>query len=94
MLLWDDLNITELTYCNCFIKTLKSNVDKCDLVTNSKSQRKIQIGETSLISINRVKLLGKHIDGRLNFGYHVCELCKKASKNPLTRICKYMDQKH
>ena len=50
-------------------------------MTISKSEEKIQLGETSLTSINRFKLLGIYIDGRLNFVYHVSLLCKKAIRN-------------
>ena len=53
------------------------------------------MGETSLTSVNRVKLLGIHIDRRLNFDYYFSQLCKKANKklHSLTRICKCVDQK-
>ena len=40
-----------------------------------------------------VKLLEIHINHNLGFGYHVNQLCKKASKkrHSLARITKYMD---
>ena len=62
-------------------------------LSQPKSQEELQIGETSLTSINRVKLLGIHNDRRLNFDYQVRQLCQKASKklHTLTRICKYID---
>ena len=59
-------------------KSFKFNIDKCNFITVSKSKEEIQVGETSLTIINRVKLLVIHIDGRLNFVYHVSQLCKKA----------------
>ena len=31
-------------------------------------------------SVNRVKLLGVHIDGRLDFDYHVSQICNETSK--------------
>ena len=45
-------------------------------------------------SVKRVKLLGVHIDGRLNFDNHVNQICKRASKkmHALSRVCKCMDQ--
>ena len=59
---------------------LKSNVDKCHLIA-SKVQVDIQISDTKVTSESRVKLLGIHIDNRLNFDYDVSQLCKKASRN-------------
>ena len=73
---------------------LKSNAGKCNLITNSTSAVEIQIENTIISSIKRVKLLGLHIDGRLDFDYHVNQICKKASKkiHALSRVCKYMGQ--
>ena len=49
---------------------------------------------TIISSVKRVKLLGVRIDGRLDFDYHVNQICKKASKkiHALSRVFKYMDQ--
>ena len=45
--------------------------------------------------MERVKLLGVNIEGRLNFDYHVNTLLKKANKkyHALARVCNYMDTK-
>ena len=53
----------------------------------------IQISNIKVTSESRVKLLRIHISNRLNFGYHVSKLCKKASKKPhaLARIFKYVE---
>ena len=51
------IKISELFRKNRF----KSNIDKCNLVTNTKSEEEIQIGETSLASVNKVKLHGIHV---------------------------------
>ena len=61
---------------------------------NRKIQVEIQIENTIISSVKRVKLLGVHIDGRLDFGYHVNQICKKAGKkiHALSKVCKYMDQ--
>ena len=59
---------------------LKSNVAKCNLITSSSSPVEIQIETTIISSVKRIKLLGVHIDGRLDFDYHVNQICKKASK--------------
>ena len=59
---------------------LKSSAGKCNLITSSTSPVEIQIENTIISSVKRVKLLGVHIDGRLDFDYHVNQICKKASK--------------
>ena len=45
------------------------------------------------MSEEKVKLLGIYIDDRLNFDYHISQLCKKARKklHALTRVFKYMN---
>ena len=47
----------------------------------------------TIISEEKVKLLGIYIDNRLNFDYHISQLCKKAGKklHALTRVFKYMN---
>ena len=71
--------------------SLKANADKCRLIASSKVLVDIQISDIKVTSESRVKLLGIHIDNRLNFDYHVSQLCKKASKklHALARIFKY-----
>ena len=56
---------------------LKSNAGKCNLITGSTFPVKIQIENTILSSVKKVKLLGVRIDGRLDFDYHVNQVCKK-----------------
>ena len=72
---------------------LKWNAGKCHLITSSTSPVQIHIENIIISSVKRVKLLGVHIDGRLDFDYHVNQICKKASKKiyDLSRVCKYMD---
>ena len=72
---------------------LKANADKCHLIASSKVPVDIQISDIKVTSESRVKLLGIHIDSRLNFDYHVSQLCKKASKklHALARIFKYVE---
>ena len=45
------------------------------------------------MSKEKVKLLGIHIDNRLNFDYQISQLYKKAAKklHALTQVFKYMD---
>ena len=59
---------------------LKANADNCHLIASSKVPVDIQISDIKGTSESRVKLLGIHIDSRLNFDYYVSQLCKKASK--------------
>ena len=69
---------------------LKANADKCHLIASSKVPVHIQFSD---IKESRVKLLDIHIDNRLNFDYHVSQLCKNASKkvHALARIFKYVE---
>ena len=63
------------------------------MIASSKVPVDIQISNIKVTSKSRVKLLGIHIDNRLNFDYHVSQLCKKASKklDALARIFKYAE---
>ena len=66
---------------------------KCHLVASSKVPVDIQISDIKITREFRVKLLSIHVDSRLNFDYHVIQLCKKASKklHALARIFKYVE---
>ena len=72
---------------------LKTNADKCHLIASSKVLVDIQISDIKVTSGSKVKLLGVHIDNRLNFDYNVSQLCKKASKklHALARNFKYVE---
>ena len=50
---------------------LKPNTDKCRLIVSSKVLVDIQMSDIKVTSESRVKLLGIHIDNRLNFDYHL-----------------------
>ena len=73
-------------------KKFKGNADKCHLITISKNPVGIEVSEISIMREEKVKLLVIYIDNRLNFTYHISQLCKKAGKklHALTRIIKYM----
>ena len=72
---------------------LKANADKCPLIAGSKVPIDFQISDIKVTSESRVKLLGIHIDNRLNFDYHHSQLCKTANKelHALARIFKYVE---
>ena len=61
-------------------KCWKSNAKKCNLITSSTFPVEFQIENTIISSIKKVKLLGVHIDGKLDFDYHESQICKTASK--------------
>ena len=60
---------------------------------SSTSPVEFQIKNTVISSVNRVKRQGAHIDDRLNFDYHVSQICKKANKklHALSRVSTYMN---
>ena len=72
---------------------LKGNADKCHLITSSKTPVGIEVANITIMSEEKVKLLGIDIDNRLIFDYHISQLCKKAGKklHALARVFKYMD---
>ena len=57
---------------------LKENADKCHLITISKIPVGIEVANMTILSEEKVELLGIHIDNRLKFDYHISQLCKKA----------------
>ena len=65
---------------------LVADPGKCHLLTSSN---------TKISNVERVTLIGVNIEGRLNFGYHVNTLFKKASKkyHALARVRNYTDTK-
>ena len=52
-------------------KFLKGNDNKCHLITSSKTPVGIEVSNITIMSEEKVKLLGIHIDNRLNFDYHI-----------------------
>ena len=71
----------------------KMNLDKCLLlITNHQDEVSANI-EGEIIKGNAsVKLLGVHIDNKLDFNDHVSKLCKKATLKlyALSRVAHYM----
>ena len=73
---------------------MKSNIDKCHLITTSPDDVTIKIGCNDITNEKSVKLLGVSIDHQLNFNEHVSKLCKKASTklHALARVSKFMSK--
>ena len=72
----------------CHNNPLKSSAGKCNLITILTSPVTIQIENTIIFSVKRIKLLGVYID------YHASQICKKVSKkaHALSKVFKYIDQ--
>ena len=85
---------TPKEFLNGFI-TITSilNVEKSNLIVATKENLELEVSCCSIRIEDSVKLLGIYINNKLNFDYHVNQLCKKASKklHALARIAKYMD---
>ena len=52
----------------------------CHLITSSKTPVGIEVANMTIMSEEKVKLFGIHIDKRLNFDYHISQLSKKTGK--------------
>ena len=62
------------------INFLKVNADKYHLIISSKTPVGIEVSNITIISEEKIKLLGIYIDNRLKFDYHISQLCKMAGK--------------
>ena len=62
------------------VSILKGNADKYHLIASSKTPVGIEVSNITIMSEEKVKLLGIHRDNRLNVDYHISQLCKKAGK--------------
>ena len=71
----------------------KMNLDKCLLlITNHQDEVSANIEGEIIKGSASVKLLGVHIDNKLDFNDHVSKLCKKATLklHALSRVAHYM----
>ena len=71
---------------------MKSNDDKCKLITTKENAPSVRIGNDIITCSNSVKLLGITIDNKLNFKEHLTNICKKTSNklHALARVSNYM----
>ena len=81
------------SFCWFSVNHLVANAGKCHLFTSSNLPVYVCITNTKISNVERVKLLGVNLEGRLNFNYHLNTLLKKASKkhHALARVCNYMN---
>ena len=72
---------------------MKSNNDRCHLISINHENNVIPIGDEEITGRKSVKLLGVTIDNKLNFNEHVTKICNKANQmlHALARIAKYLD---
>ena len=74
---------------------MKANPSKFQAICISRNDMSInfQISDDCINTEKIVKLLGVHIDDKLNFSHHSSTICKKAARqiNALQRICKHLD---
>ena len=70
---------------------LKGNTDKCHLSTSSKTPVKIEVSNITVVSEEKVKLLGVYIDKGLDSDYHISELYKRAGKKWHALTFKYIN---
>ena len=71
---------------------MKSNEDKNYLIVTNCDNGSAKIGNHKIDCSQSVKLLGVHIDNKLNFNEHVSKMCKKVSTklHALARISPFM----
>ena len=74
---------------------LIANAGKCHLLTSSNLPVDICISNSNISNVEKVKLLGVHLEGRFNFDYHVNHFLKRQIKkyHTLARVCNYMETK-
>ena len=71
---------------------MKLNPDKCHLILSGKENRGTNIGNVVIKNSRNEKLLGVFFEEKLDFGCHLENMCKKASRKlqVLTRVTPYM----
>ena len=77
------------------VNYMKANPSKFQALCISRENAKLEfkINDNTIESDKIVKLLGIHIDDKLNFNHHLSLITKKAARqiNALQRLCKYVD---
>ena len=72
---------------------MKSNPDKCHLLVSTNDNVAFRMVNFQIENTKREKLLGIHFYDMLSFGYHLSEICKKASRKlfVLGRVTPYIN---
>ena len=72
---------------------MKANLDKCHFLCNSNSEVSLSTENQKIKNIKFEKLLGIKLYSKLNFNFHVHDICQKAGQklNAISRITPYMD---
>ena len=72
---------------------MKLNPDQFHLILSGKENRGINVGNVVIKNSQNEKLLGVFFDEKATFGYHIENMCIKASKKlqALARVAPYMD---
>jgi len=70
-----------------------ANPEKCQLITNKKTNVTLNVGESKISNSSSVKLLGIQIDYQLTFREHINVICNKANNkmHALARISPFLD---
>ena len=75
---------------------MKVNPDKCQCIVFGKvvNPGTFITNDTVVRPEEKVKLLGVHIDNKLDFGHHVSHICQKAGKqvNVLGRLSRVLSE--
>ena len=71
---------------------MKATPDKCHLLISSTSRKELKIGNETIKSSTREKLIVMKIYNKVRLNAHVQHLCKKASRKiqALARVTPYM----
>ena len=66
---------------------LVANAGKSHLLTSSKTPVDIHISNAEILNVEKVKLLGVNLEGKLNFDFHVDKLLKEVTSTTLLQKC-------
>ena len=72
---------------------MKANADKCHFLCSSNNEESMTIENKKIRSSKCEKLLGVKLDSKLNFNFHIHDICQKAGQklNAISRMTPYMD---
>ena len=75
---------------------MKVNPDKFQCIVFGKQDNlgSFKIGDHNILPEDNVKILGLHVDNKLNFNTQITQVCQKAGRKVqvLSRLCNVLDQ--